>query len=123
MKPAAIRTLQRSPAARSPISPARFRPTRPASWRARAIWQAEQVFKNLRAAVKAAGGTMADIIKMNVYLVAEVGADEVPKFRAVRDRYVNVEKLPASTLVAGDPAGAAGPADRDRGGRGHRRLK
>src|SRR6185437_12297641 len=61
--------------------------------------QAEQVFKNLKAAVEAAGGTMADLIKMNVYLVAEVDASEVPKFRAVRDRYVNVEKPPASTLV------------------------
>jgi len=61
--------------------------------------QAEQVFRNLKAAVEAAGGTMADIIKMNVYLVAEVDAAEVPKFRAVRDRYVNVEKPPASTLA------------------------
>ena len=61
--------------------------------------QAEQVFKNLKAGVEAAGGTMADIVKMNVYLVAEVNADEVPKFRAVRDRYVNVDKPPASTLV------------------------
>ena len=61
--------------------------------------QAEQVFKNLKAGVEAAGGTMADIVKMNVYLVAEVGHDEVPKFRAVRDRYVNVAKPPASTLV------------------------
>ena len=61
--------------------------------------QAEQVFKNLKAAVEAAGGTMADIIKMNVYLVAEVDAGEVPKFRAVRDRHVNAAKPPASTLV------------------------
>src|SRR5262249_23972526 len=37
--------------------------------------QAEQVFKNLKAAVEAAGGAMSDLIKMNVYLVAEVGAD------------------------------------------------
>ena len=61
--------------------------------------QAEQVFKNLKAAVEAASGTMADIIKMNVYLVAEVDASEVPKLRAVRDRYVNAAKPPASTLV------------------------
>ena len=40
------------------------------------------MFKNLKAAVEAAGGTMADIVKMNIYLVAEVTADEVPKFRA-----------------------------------------
>ena len=61
--------------------------------------QAEQAFRNLKAAVEAAGGTMADLVKMNVYLVAEVDASEVPKFRAVRDRYVNVEKPPASALV------------------------
>jgi len=61
--------------------------------------QAEQVFKNLKSAVEAAGGTMADIVKMNVYLVAEVDASEVPKFRAIRDRYVNVQSPPASTLV------------------------
>ena len=61
--------------------------------------QAEQVFKNLKAAVEAAGGTMADLVKMNVYLVAEVGAEEVPKLRAVRERYVNAAQPPASTLV------------------------
>ena len=61
--------------------------------------QAEQVFKNLKAAVEAAGGTMADIIKLNVYIVAEVDAGELPKFRAARDRYVNVGKPPASTLA------------------------
>src|ERR1700745_1116076 len=61
--------------------------------------QAEQVFRNLKAAVEAAGGTMADIIKMNVYLVAEVDASEEPKFRPVRDRFVNIGKPPASTLV------------------------
>src|ERR1700761_4884653 len=62
--------------------------------------QAEQVFKNLKAAVGAAGGSLADLVKMNVYLIAEVDASELPKFRAVRDRYVNVEKPPASTLVS-----------------------
>ncbi|MDP1869240.1 RidA family protein [Bradyrhizobium sp.] len=61
--------------------------------------QAEQVFRNVRIAVEAAGGTMADIVKMNIYLVAEVGQEEVPKMRAIRDRYVNTQKPPASTLV------------------------
>jgi len=61
--------------------------------------QVEQVFRNLKIAVEAAGGTMADIVKLNIYLVAEVGQNEVPKLRAVRDRYVNKEKPPASTLV------------------------
>jgi len=61
--------------------------------------QAEQVFRNLKIAVEAAGGTMTDIVKLNVYLVAEVDQAEVPTLRAIRDRYVNVEKPPASTLV------------------------
>ncbi len=61
--------------------------------------QVEQVFKNLNLAVEAAGGTMADIVKMNIYLVADVGPDEVPKLRAIRDRHVNTAKPPASTLV------------------------
>ena len=62
--------------------------------------QAEQVFGNLKLAVEAAGGTMADVVKLNIYLVAEVDQSEVPKLRAIRDRYVNVASPPASTLVA-----------------------
>ena len=61
--------------------------------------QAEQVFRNLKLGLEAAGATMADIVKMNVYIVAEVDHAEVPKLRAVRDRYVNTVKPPASTLL------------------------
>ena len=61
--------------------------------------QAEQVFRNLKIAIEAAGGTMADIVKLNIYLVAEVGQADVPKLRAIRNRYVNIEAPPASTLV------------------------
>lgn len=61
--------------------------------------QVEQVFRNLKIAAEAAGATMADIVKLNIYLVAEVDQANVPKLRAIRDRYVNVEKPPASTLV------------------------
>jgi enamine deaminase RidA (YjgF/YER057c/UK114 family) len=61
--------------------------------------QVEQVFKNLKLALEAAGAVMADIVKMNTYLVAEVSQDDVPKMRTIRDRYVNKEKPPASTLV------------------------
>jgi enamine deaminase RidA (YjgF/YER057c/UK114 family) len=61
--------------------------------------QAEQVFRNLKIAVEAAGGTMADIVKLNIFLVASVDQAEVPKLRAIRNRYGNVEKPPASTLV------------------------
>jgi enamine deaminase RidA (YjgF/YER057c/UK114 family) len=61
--------------------------------------QAEQVFRNLQLGLEAAGATMADIVKMNVYIVAEVDQAEVPKLRAVRDRHVNTAKPPASTLL------------------------
>jgi enamine deaminase RidA (YjgF/YER057c/UK114 family) len=61
--------------------------------------QAEQVFRNLKLAVEAGGATMADIVKINVYIVAEVDQADVPKLRAIRDRYVNTERPPASTLV------------------------
>ena len=61
--------------------------------------QTEFVLDQIKAVVETAGGTMADIVKMNVYLVAEVDPAEVPKFRAIRDRYVNTRTPPASTLV------------------------
>ena len=61
--------------------------------------QAEQVFRNLKIAVETAGASMTDIVKLNIYLVAEVDQDQVPKLRAIRDRYVNVTQPPASTLV------------------------
>jgi enamine deaminase RidA (YjgF/YER057c/UK114 family) len=61
--------------------------------------QVEQIFANLKIAVEAAGGTMADIVKLNYYLVAEVDQAIVPKLRPIRDRYINTENPPASTFV------------------------
>ena len=61
--------------------------------------QVEQVFRNVKIAVEASGGKMADIVKINNYIVADVDPNELPKFRAIRDRYLNVESPPASTLV------------------------
>ena len=61
--------------------------------------QVEQIFGNIKIAVEAAGGVMADIVKLNYYLVAEVDQAIVPKLRPIRDRYINVEKPPASTFV------------------------
>ena len=62
--------------------------------------QVEQVFANLKIAVEAAGGEMADIVKLNYFLAAEVNQADVPKMRPIRDRYLNVAKPPASTFVA-----------------------
>ena len=61
--------------------------------------QVEQVFHNLKLAVEAAGGTMADIVKLNYYVVAELDQATVPKLRPIRDRYINVENPPASTFL------------------------
>jgi enamine deaminase RidA (YjgF/YER057c/UK114 family) len=61
--------------------------------------QVEQVFGNLKLAVEAAGGTMADIVKLNTYLVAEVGESGVAKLRAIRERHLPPDNRPASTLL------------------------
>jgi enamine deaminase RidA (YjgF/YER057c/UK114 family) len=57
--------------------------------------QVEQGFHNLKLAVEAAGGTMADIVKLNYYVVAELDQATVPKLRPIRDRYINVDPRPA----------------------------
>jgi enamine deaminase RidA (YjgF/YER057c/UK114 family) len=61
--------------------------------------QAERVFANVKLAVEAAGAGMADIVKMNTYIVASVDPADVPKMRAVRGRYFGSATPPASTLV------------------------
>ena len=57
--------------------------------------QTEQVFRNLQAALAAAGATFADVVKMTTY-VTDMG--QAPVIRAIRARYFG-ETLPASTLV------------------------
>jgi enamine deaminase RidA (YjgF/YER057c/UK114 family) len=42
---------------------------------------------------------MADIVKLNYFVVAGLDQASVPKLRPIRDRYINVEKPPASTFV------------------------
>ena len=57
--------------------------------------QAEQVFKNLQAALDAAGAKFSDVVKMNTY-ITDMG--QAPAVRDVRARYFG-ETTPASTLV------------------------
>jgi len=61
--------------------------------------QAAQVFANLDAALKSAGATFADVVKLNTYCVASVDRASLPVFREVRDRYVNTQAPPVSTFV------------------------
>jgi reactive intermediate/imine deaminase len=57
--------------------------------------QAEQVFANLETALKAAGATFSDVVKMNTYIT---DMSKAPAVREVRARYFG-EVTPASTLV------------------------
>jgi enamine deaminase RidA (YjgF/YER057c/UK114 family) len=58
--------------------------------------QAVQVFENLRRALAAVGGTFADVVKLDFYVL---DITQVAVLREVRDRYVNTTTPPASTLV------------------------
>lgn len=61
--------------------------------------QVEQVFKNLDAAARAAGGTFRNIVKINNYCVTSVDPQQLATYRAVRDRHVNSAAQPTSTFV------------------------
>ncbi len=58
--------------------------------------QCEQVFENLKAALAAVGADFSHVVKLNYYLLDHTHA---PILREIRDRYVNVNAPPASTLV------------------------
>lgn len=58
--------------------------------------QVRQVFENLDAAVKAAGGTFHDVIKLNSYFL---DLSHLATFREVRDKYIDLKNPPASTAV------------------------
>src|SRR5262245_63882348 len=60
--------------------------------------QTERTFANLEVALKAAGASFRDVVKMNLYVVG-LKPEQVPLIREVRARYVNRENPPASTLV------------------------
>jgi 2-iminobutanoate/2-iminopropanoate deaminase len=57
--------------------------------------QTRQVFENLKAAVEAAGGTMADIAKINVYVT---DLSQIAAMREIRQQFFTGNP-PASTLV------------------------
>lgn len=58
--------------------------------------QARQVFENLKTALGAAGASLADVVKLTVFLtdIADLGA-----YREARDEYLSADRLPASSLV------------------------
>jgi len=58
--------------------------------------QAEQVYRNLGAALAAAGVTFGDVVKLTAYVTDSAF---LPVIREVRDRHVDTERPPASTAV------------------------
>jgi enamine deaminase RidA (YjgF/YER057c/UK114 family) len=63
--------------------------------------QCEKAFDNMTLALKAAGASWSDVVKINNYLVDI--ENNMPAFREVRDRYLNRAAPPASTTI-GVPA-------------------
>ena len=60
--------------------------------------QAAQVFANLDTALRAAGATWSDVVKMNAYIV-NYDAGMLPGLREARSKYLTAANPPASTLV------------------------
>jgi enamine deaminase RidA (YjgF/YER057c/UK114 family) len=59
--------------------------------------QAEQAFENLKTALGAVGAKVEHIVKVNNYIV-DIGKN-IPIYREVRDRHLNMAAPPASTTV------------------------
>lgn len=60
--------------------------------------QLVSVYDNLAATLKAAGASFKDVVRLTTYVV-DYTPDAIPVIRGVRDRYINLEKPPASTLL------------------------
>jgi 2-iminobutanoate/2-iminopropanoate deaminase len=58
--------------------------------------QIEQTFANIKAIVESQGGTMGDVVKLSYYLL---DVANIQTLRTIRDKYINVNHPPASTLV------------------------
>ncbi|MGO4700111.1 RidA family protein [Dyella sp. 2RAB6] len=58
--------------------------------------QAEQVFANIDTALKASGASFRNVVKINMYVT---DMTQLKALRAARDKYIDVQHPPASTLV------------------------
>jgi len=58
--------------------------------------QVEQVFRNLRSVVEAAGGTLDDIVSLHIYVT---DAGYRPAVAAARERHFKAGEYPASTYL------------------------
>lgn len=58
--------------------------------------QAEQVFANLKTALTAGGASFDDVVRLNMYVT---DMTQLKALRAARDRHIDAQRQPASTLV------------------------
>lgn len=58
--------------------------------------QTEQVFLNIQKIVSEFGGTMDNVIKTGIYMV---DISQIQTFREIRDKFINLDNPPTSTLV------------------------
>ena len=58
--------------------------------------QTTQVFENIKSLVEKSGGTMSDVVNIECYFT---DISKISEFRSARDRYINLEKPPASTAI------------------------
>jgi 2-iminobutanoate/2-iminopropanoate deaminase len=58
--------------------------------------QAAQTFENVQAALQASGASFDHVVKLNTYFL---DMSQLPTFREVRDKYINIQTPPASTAV------------------------
>ena len=60
--------------------------------------QAGQALENIKSALAAAGATMQDIVRLDIYVV-DYTSEKIPAISAAMSRYFDPERLPANTLL------------------------
>jgi enamine deaminase RidA (YjgF/YER057c/UK114 family) len=60
--------------------------------------QTRQAFQNVRIAIQAAGGTLADVVSMRIYIVARVMADSGAVREALLDFFPE-DRMPTTTWI------------------------
>jgi len=61
--------------------------------------QTDRVFVNLRAALAAVGGNFVHVVKITIFVATAITPESISTIRAVRDRHIDPEDLPASSLL------------------------
>lgn len=60
--------------------------------------ETDLVFGELQRALSARGASLSSLVRVNVYIV-DLDPEKLATYRAVRDRWIDPDSVPASTLV------------------------